>query len=80
MRAAEKLIVDALPEVLAKVIEAAKGGDMGAAKLLLERAWGKAPTASRPIAEDDQEPPDDPLKLVEQERERKQREIFAELP
>jgi hypothetical protein len=79
LRQVEKKLVDALPDIIDKLIALAKEGDVGAAKLLLERVWGKAPIAAKPLAEDDSDPPDDPLKRKEEEAKRERREMFAHL-
>ena len=50
--AAEQTIVSALPELLKLLLEAARGGDVSAAKYLVDRAMGRTALQSRPLAED----------------------------
>ncbi len=56
---AEGKIIAALPDVIDGLIEAAKGGDVAAARYLLDRVWGRVPEAGAPVAEDVGEPLDE---------------------
>lgn len=53
---AEGKIVAALPDVIDGLIRAANGGDVAAARYLLDRVWGRVPEAAAPVAEDVSEP------------------------
>lgn len=52
----EQRIVDALPDITDTLIEAAKGGDLGAAKYLCDRILGRVAVVEAPPA-DDRRPP-----------------------
>ena len=56
---AEGKIVDALPDVIEGLIRAAKGGDVAAARYLMDRVWGRVAPAAAPVAEDHKMPPDE---------------------
>jgi len=43
LNAAEQIIVDAMPEILGKLVSMAKEGDIAAARYLLDRMYGRAP-------------------------------------
>ncbi len=52
----EQQIVDALPDVTAALIAAAKNGDLGAAKYLVDRILGRVAAVEAPPAEDKRTP------------------------
>ncbi len=49
---AEAHIVSAMPELISQLIEAAKGGDVSAAKYLLDRVLGRVAAQAAPLADD----------------------------
>ncbi len=56
---AEGQIIQAMPEVIGGLIEAAKGGDVAAARYLLDRVFGRVSESPAPMAEDNRLPPDE---------------------
>ena len=56
---AEGQIIEAMPDVIGGLIRVAKGGDVAAARYLLDRVFGRVSEAPAPIAEDNRLPPDD---------------------
>jgi hypothetical protein len=59
LESAEQRIVDALPDILDKLIEMAKAGDLKAAAYLCDRVWGRAAGAKAAPADDRELPYDD---------------------
>src|SRR4051794_3605155 len=75
--AAERQIVDALPEIIDGLIAEAKAGDLKAAAYLLDRIMGKSAGAKTAPAEDRQATYSE-ADFEEDEREREEhRELFA---
>jgi hypothetical protein len=52
VNAAEKMIVDALPEIIAKLVSMAKEGDIPAARYLVDRIYGRVSRVPVAPAED----------------------------
>lgn len=69
LAAAEGKIISALPDVIDGLILAAKGGDVAAAKYLLDRSFGRVKEQSAPIADDTSIPfSDDDLARAERSK------------
>lgn len=73
--AAENQIVSALPRIIDKLIDQAEGGDVAAARYLIDRVFGRISEQARPPAEDTQLPYNE----EDAERERASRTAEAEL-
>ena len=56
LNAAEQIIVDAMPEILGKLVAMAKDGDIAAARYLVDRMYGRVPRLSLPPAVDNTAP------------------------
>ena len=66
---AEGQIIAALPDVIEGLIRAAKGGDVAAARYLMDRVWGRVAPAAAPVAEDSSIPPDEEeFELIDAEK------------
>ena len=52
VQAVEQKMVDAMPDIVDKLIDMAKGGDLGAAKYLIDHVLGRVPRLESPPAED----------------------------
>jgi hypothetical protein len=77
--AAEQSIVDALPEIIDRLIAQAKEGDLKASTYLLDRILGKAAGAKMAPA-DDREAPYTEADFEEEEQNRQEsRELFGVL-
>ena len=75
---AEQMLVDAVPDIMAKLITMAKDGDMRASRYLLDRAYGKAPHLPAAPVVDTAKPYTKRDWAVEQYYEEKKREKFRE--
>lgn len=53
---AENKIISALPDVIDSLIDAARAGDVSAAKYLLDRSFGRVKEQRAPIADDNELP------------------------
>jgi hypothetical protein len=62
LAAAEGKIVKAAPRIIAALVRAAQDGDVGAARYLLDRVWGRIAEQAKPIAEDYALPAEHPAK------------------
>lgn len=70
LAAAEGLIIEAMPQVINGLIEAAKAGDVAAARYLLDRVFGRVSESPAPMAEDTRLPPDEEaFDLAQSERD-----------
>ena len=56
LNAAEQIIVDAMPEILTKLVSMAKDGDVAAARYLVDRMYGRVPKLALAPAVDNTAP------------------------
>jgi len=56
LNAAEQIIVDAMPEILTKLVSMAKDGDVAAARYLVDRMYGRVPRLAHAPAVDQSAP------------------------
>ena len=74
----EQQIVDALPDVTAALIAAAKNGDLGAARYLCDRILGRVAAVEKPPVLDTAAPPDEADWELEERQRAFERQVAAE--